>query len=196
MDRIKLYRAGLRLVFFIEVVENKKMPFHAECVLVSSGSGNPDMVFGSPVVEVKEASFHEDDVILLTMSDVLVIDARKLLAEYDITESIYRIDYTMIGSILYAEIYKFIEPFVDGWSEWSSGFNSPVGTGKRYVWSCWWQGEDNAPQLVKKCWECQGKNIPEGVEHIIIIWENYRNYIEFPEYIIINKRFDEREDKE
>lgn len=51
-----------------------------------------------------------------------------------------------------------------------------------YVWILWFQGIENAPDLVKKCYESVKKYLPN--RNIIIINEkNYKDYIEIPEYI-------------
>lgn len=50
------------------------------------------------------------------------------------------------------------------------------------VWICWWQGLDNAPQIVKKCVESIKKNV--GNHRVTIITEdNYKEYVQFPEWI-------------
>lgn len=182
--RIKLYGAGLRLASFMEMAAERKLSFQVECILVSSGKGNPATVFGLPVMEVSKSSFCEDDVILLTISDIFVDDVRKLLAEHGVVRNVYMLDYTMIDNIPYAKVYEAVESFIKAYPEGLSGLNLPVRTEKKTVWSCWWQGENNAPELVKKCWESQRKSLSEGVEHIVITWENYRDYVELPEYII------------
>ncbi len=182
--RIKLYGAGLRLMSFMEMTEEIGMTFLAECILVSSNKGNPDTAYGIPVVEVSKASFHKGDVILLTMSDNFVEDAVKKLADYGVTENVYEIDYTIIDSMPYRKVYESIESFLKTYPNLESKYNIPVETEKRYVWTCWWQGEDNAPLLVKKCLESQREHLPEQTEHVIITWENYRNYIELPEYLV------------
>lgn len=182
--QIKLYGAGLRLMSFMEMTKQIGIPFMAECILVSSSKGNPDMAYGIPVVEVSKAAFHKGDVILLTMSDNFVEDAVKKLADYNVTENIYEIDYTIIDNIPYREVYKSIESFLKTYSDIQSTYNMPVETEKRYVWTCWWQGEDNAPLLVKKCLESQRENLPKQTEHVVITWTNYQKYIELPEYIV------------
>lgn len=52
------------------------------------------------------------------------------------------------------------------------------------VWSSWWQGEDNAPQLVRACWKSQRKYMPEGWRHVIVTKDNYMEYITLPEHIM------------
>lgn len=62
--------------------------------------------------------------------------------------------------------------------------------GRMPIWICWWQGEDHAPDLVKKCIASIRKNIPESVADVhIITFENYQEYVAFSETIV--KRFQE-----
>lgn len=63
------------------------------------------------------------------------------------------------------------------------GFKSTEIKKSNKVWVCWLQGEENAPELVKKCIQSTRENIGDR-EFILITNENYRNYIEFPDYIL------------
>jgi hypothetical protein len=61
----------------------------------------------------------------------------------------------------------------------------PTENGAKIVWSFWIQGEENAPELVQKCFESQrimAKNI--GFEHIVLSLETLANYLEIPQYIL------------
>lgn len=50
------------------------------------------------------------------------------------------------------------------------------------IWICWWQGIENAPELVKKCVESIKKHA--GNHKVIIITdENVREYVQFPSWI-------------
>lgn len=50
------------------------------------------------------------------------------------------------------------------------------------IWMCWWQGLENAPDIVKKCVESIQKN--SGIHDVIVITEkNYKDYVSFPEWI-------------
>lgn len=51
------------------------------------------------------------------------------------------------------------------------------------VWVCWLQGEENAPELIKKCISSIKENAVNR-EVIILTNTNYSNYIKFPNYII------------
>ena len=51
------------------------------------------------------------------------------------------------------------------------------------IWTCWFQGLENAPLLVKKCLESMKKHI-KGMKIIVITEENYDQYVTIPDYII------------
>jgi hypothetical protein len=55
--------------------------------------------------------------------------------------------------------------------------------GKDYVWLCWLQGIDNAPQLVKDCYSSVRYWLKDK-EIIVITKDNYKDYVQFPEYVI------------
>lgn len=52
----------------------------------------------------------------------------------------------------------------------------------RKVWVCWWQGIENAPPIVKKCYLSIKENIKDR-EIVLITEENYRDYVCFPDFI-------------
>ena len=56
-------------------------------------------------------------------------------------------------------------------------------TGRKIAWICWFQGLDNAPQLVKKCYESICYWLKE-YEIVVITKENYGDYVSFPDYIV------------
>lgn len=51
------------------------------------------------------------------------------------------------------------------------------------IWMCWWQGEENAPALVKRCIESIKRNAGNH-EVILITEENYRNYANIPDWVL------------
>ncbi len=51
------------------------------------------------------------------------------------------------------------------------------------IWTCWFQGIENAPLLVKKCLDSMKKHI-RGKKIIIITEKNYNQYVTIPDYII------------
>lgn len=50
------------------------------------------------------------------------------------------------------------------------------------VWVCWWQGLEQAPEIVKKCVDSIQKNAGEHPV-VILTEENYREYVEIPEWL-------------
>lgn len=56
------------------------------------------------------------------------------------------------------------------------------GTVPKIVWTCWLQGMDDAPYMVKKCIESQKKALTD-YEHLVLTLENYHQWVELPEYI-------------
>lgn len=51
------------------------------------------------------------------------------------------------------------------------------------IWICWWQGLDNAPEIVKSCVESI-ERYSGKYEVVCITDENYKNYVKFPDWIV------------
>lgn len=51
------------------------------------------------------------------------------------------------------------------------------------IWICWFQGLEQAPDLVKKCYESMQTNIHDH-EIVLITEKNYKDYVTFPDYIL------------
>lgn len=51
------------------------------------------------------------------------------------------------------------------------------------IWICWFQGIENAPNIVKKCYESVKRNMPDR-KITVITKENMNDYVKFPSYII------------
>ena len=51
------------------------------------------------------------------------------------------------------------------------------------IWICWFQGMENAPNLVKKCYQSVIRNNPD--KRVVVLTEkNINEYVTFPEYIL------------
>jgi len=55
-------------------------------------------------------------------------------------------------------------------------------THEHNIWFCWLQGMENAPKLVKACYNSILQNLPQN-KVVIITNDNYSNYITLPDYI-------------
>lgn len=51
------------------------------------------------------------------------------------------------------------------------------------VWVCWFQGIQNAPELVQKCYQSLEENLTDR-EIVLITEENMLDYVQFPEFIL------------
>lgn len=61
----------------------------------------------------------------------------------------------------------------------------PSNKGKTPVWTCWLTGYDSMPEPVKICYHSLQKRVPGDRAALTLITEqNYRDYIEIPEYIV------------
>ena len=58
----------------------------------------------------------------------------------------------------------------------------------KYVWACWLQGEENAPEIVKKCFESVRKYKPVGYELVIIDYNNLDKYVSLPDFVLEKHR--------
>jgi len=65
-----------------------------------------------------------------------------------------------------------------------SAYYKPVKDLGPCVWTCWMQGYDNAPAIVKACINSVYKNTNGGYSVIIITEENISDYIYMPEFIL------------
>ena len=55
------------------------------------------------------------------------------------------------------------------------------------IWICWWQGVENAPEIVKKCIDSIKANAGKYKVQVITD-ENVNQYVQFPEWIIEKKQ--------
>ena len=70
----------------------------------------------------------------------------------------YTLDFNIIDSIPSLNVRKHIGAFIEQFSDSVCEYNAPVHR-KFTVWSCWWQGVDDAPEIVKACIKSWRKNI-------------------------------------
>lgn len=57
--------------------------------------------------------------------------------------------------------------------------------GSKHVWTLWWQGIEQAPEIVKVCLRSQEQNIvSDGFQYTIITKDNWKQYISLPAHIM------------
>lgn len=74
----------------------------------------------------------------------------------------------------------------EGFSESFAGINPYQGDfgGKQPIWMCWWQGEEEMPELIKACIASVKRNAPENSKVILITLDNVGEYVTFTDSII------------
>ena len=89
---------------------------------------------------------------------------------------------------IYPSVLRRVEPFlIDKYAPVVSRFKLYVSGSleqkrSKIIWFCWLQGLENAPEIVHACYNSIKRNIPEK-EIIVIDNNNWKEYVELPEYI-------------
>lgn len=188
-DGIKVYGARYYLRLFFETL--KIFGYSSDYVkeiLVTDMAGNPEYVENIPVHVYKKENFKAKEKIFLTLAEDYIYDVSKKLEEdgfqtIRITERLLKreiVDYDYI----YKDVYNMMAGFTNSFPDNVTGLNTPVYSGKKHAWSCWWQGMDEAPDLIKACINSLKRYLPDEVELIVITKDNYRDYVEFPQWLI------------
>lgn len=106
---------------------------------------------------------------------VKMMNADEIDKHFEAQDAVKKLVEKITGDI--AEKYAKVETEQEG---------KPVNNAKKIpVWMCWWQGEENAPQMVKKCIDSVRKNIDSNkCELHVITFENCQEYVTFSPQII------------
>lgn len=188
-EEIKVYGARYHLRLFLEAL--KIMGYSSGCVkeiLVTDMAGNPEYVDHIPVHEYRKANLKAGESIFLTLAEDYLADVSEKLEKdgFHTVRMTERLLYHEIVTYdyIYNDVCRMMADFTDSFPDHATGFNAPVYNGKKYAWSCWWQGMEKAPDLIKACINSQKRYLPGGVELVVITEDNYRDYVEFPQWLI------------
>lgn len=183
--RIKIYGAGFRTTVFLKTLKKFGIDMDVECIVVADTNKNPRMINNIPVVSIGEADLSSGDYLIVTIW-------RGYLSDEDLESlektgaRLFHITHYIHDLTIYDEVYEDIKPLIENYGEMISGLNQPVHLDSVVAWSMWWQGEREAPDVIKACWESKRRNLPPNVRQIVITEENYKKYIEIPDYIMKN----------
>lgn len=150
--------------------------------MVSSLDGASEAVNGIPVYTVGAVDLKPDDYVILTLGHRFTEEIYNLLKNTGL--HLIELDFNMFQEIPYQEVKESIRPFIDNFPGKLQNLNRPIFENEIRAWTCWWQGEEEAPEIVKACWRSQRKNLPVGIKHVVITKDNYGEYINLPEYIL------------
>lgn len=87
-------------------------------------------------------------------------------------------------------VEKYVDEFLNGLvvkyrKETFSNSSIEMNNKKLPVWCCWWQGEENMPELVKMCYTRLKQVVPDDKAELqLITLENYLEYVDIPDHII------------
>lgn len=177
--RFHLYGAGFPAVNFLQSLKSCDVYVDIIDVLVTDANKNPSSLGGIPVVQCNKETLCSEDCILLTVNE----NVRQEIIDY--LEDCRAELVEPSPSIFYNDVYNCIRPFIEKFPHNLSALNTPMeGEPKRRLWTCWWQGENQAPDIVKACWKSQREHLPEEVQHVVITKDNCSLYINIPEYVM------------
>lgn len=173
-----LYSAGFAAWNFVQSLKACNIQLKIEGVLVTNSNGNPKKFEGIPVIQYNKTILKKDDYILLTVSERF----KEEIVAY--LENCPAILVYPSPAVFYYDVYESIRLFADAFPNGITRLNQPQVPTERIVWSCWWQGEEAAPEIVKACWRSQRTHLADDIKHIIITKDNYNKYITIPDYVL------------
>lgn len=192
VKEIRLYGAGFYLDVVLKELGQMSQSYleKISCIMVSDTNKNRKMIHKISVVHYQAAGLKPGDYILMALGQRFTKEVCHLLEPMG--AQIIQLDFNMFREKSYQEIEKRLGPFVGRFLDKRklSGLNKPsvveedISKNETTAWSCWWQGEEQAPSIVKACWKSQKKYLPDGVRYVIITERNYQDYIELPEIIL------------
>lgn len=158
-------------------------------IYVTSLENNPSEIKGIKIKEYNKDEYEYQCIMLLAVGKKYLSELNLKLEKDNVIT--FCISDDAIAEIAYYDTYKTMQEFISKYATIKSRYNVPVSDGEKYAWTCWWQGEENAPDIVKACLNSQRMNLPADVKNIIITEKNYKNYIDIPDYIIdkVNKGY-------
>lgn len=179
-----LYGAGFYLDMFLSEMNNydKNICERVKEIIVTNKDTNFNRVRGIKVVPLKDIQLSADDTVILTLGERYVQEVYELLKDSGV--NIVQLDFNMFQRGAYEAVRQDIQPFIDAFSDAVSDLNIPEENHARYAWTCWWQGEENAPELIQCCFESQRRMLPSNVKHVILTKDNFTDYIDIPNYIL------------
>lgn len=95
-----------------------------------------------------------------------------LLIKNNIVKEAYKQD--VAYKYLYKKYFKVIN---------NHKYNDISNNDTKIIWVCWFQGLDNAPEIVKVCYE-KLTNTFKDYKIILITDQNYSDYVNIPKYIV------------
>lgn len=145
--------------------------------------------YGLKVLKYEPGYLKKGDAVILSMcSQNNYAVAKKLLQ--DGFDNLFTLSYHMVHQRDYDRVLESVRPYMEDFENGVRlGINHPIrDEAKNHVWTMWWQGEENAPEMVRACWANRKFFLGDDVLWHVITEKNWMRYIELPEMIIKKAR--------
>lgn len=182
--QINLYGAGVRLRTFWDVLQEIGFSLEVKQVLVTNAAGNASFFEHIPIRSLDDVEINENDAIILTISEAYINEVIDSIRAKSALCQIYVLDFSVIERIRVNRIQGQIQGLLDSFDLELSMPDDCINKYPKRVWSVWWQGMDQVPNIVSACFESWKNYVPAGYEITIITEKNYKDYINIPEYIL------------
>lgn len=181
---VNLYGAGFYLDMFLSEITRMNLGYLDKIarIIVSDKKSNSTIIRNIKVVSLTDFSLHTGDTVILTLGERYVPEIYEKLK--DTGASLYQLDFNMFQRQPYEDVKQSIQSFIDEFPHKITGLNVPKAYDETIAWTCWWQGVDAAPDIIKVCVKSQKRNLPYGVRQVVLSRDNYRDYIDIPQHIL------------
>lgn len=107
-------------------------------------------------------------------------------------ESIFtKLNMNILAHYFHQKKYNYVEEYIrqnysdiiEKYKKLKDTPTSVIGA-KSPIWFFWWQGIDNAPEVVRICYKQLLKAIGKKRNIIVVSQKNFRKYTDLPEYIV------------
>lgn len=184
-ESVKVFGAGEtcgRLLAELEM-ENPELLKKIKCITATRLHGKPSQKCNIPLVLYEDAHIGRNDAVLLAMKAGFCNEVEELLSSTG--ASLARYNPHLIHDRNYVKIFEALSPYIEGFPANAERLlPKPCEAETPRVWTMWWQGVEEAPEIVKACFRSQKRCLPKDVEYTIITKDNYADYVTLPDYIL------------
>lgn len=182
-----VYGAGFYCHKILEILSRNgiSVPEAINAILVSNAEGNPVRIEDIEVRQINDEALPDGAVIIMAIQHQFHKDVFLHLQDKDVTVVV--LDFNLLDHHAYEDVAEMMSDFARHY-DWNSLCEeyryAEQGTQHdNYAFTLWWQGLDEAPEIVKSCIASQRRSLPPEVKQIIITGDNYRDWMKLPDEI-------------
>lgn len=87
-----------------------------------------------------------------------------------------------VSNKIVKRLRKKYTSFIEEWKKGDAERKNLPHEHSNKVWTCWLQGVEDAPDIIKKCYQSLLDNLTDR-DIVLLTEDNYRDWVTFPEYI-------------